>query len=74
MQEYLELNHMSRVTEEKSTVAPIYLPHYGVWRESSITTKLRVVFDGSAKTASGISLSETLMTGAKLQDDIVNMI
>jgi len=74
MQEYIQLNHMSRVIEETNAMIPIYLPHHGVLRQSSLTTKLRVVFDGSVKTTSGISLNDTLMIGAKLQDNIVDII
>lgn len=45
MQEYIQLNHMSRVVEGANTNIPIHLPHHGVLRESSITSKLRVIFD-----------------------------
>ncbi|XP_015119028.1 uncharacterized protein LOC107042482 [Diachasma alloeum] len=51
-----------------------YLPHHGVVRESSETTKLRVVFNGSAKTSSGNSLSNIFHTGAKLQKDISDVL
>lgn len=39
-------------------------------KKDSITTKTRVVFDGSAKTSTGVSLNDTLMVGPKLQDDL----
>lgn len=45
-----------------------------MFRESTTTTKLRVVFDASAKTASGVSLNDTLMVGANLQDNIIDII
>jgi len=47
-----------------------YLPHHGVVQESTTTTKLRVVFDGSAKSSFGISLNDKFMVGPKLQDDL----
>ncbi|XP_076384394.1 uncharacterized protein LOC143263022 [Megalopta genalis] len=37
---------------------------------SSDTTKLRVVFDGSAITSTGFSLNDTLHIGPKIQDDL----
>ncbi|XP_011313052.1 uncharacterized protein [Fopius arisanus] len=51
-----------------------YLPHHGVVRESSETTKLGVVFNGSAMTSSGKSLNDILHTGAKLQHDISDVL
>ncbi|XP_011859364.1 PREDICTED: uncharacterized protein LOC105556861, partial [Vollenhovia emeryi] len=73
MREYIELNHMSLVKEDDALNA-VYLPHHGVVRESSTTTKLRVVFDASAKTTSGISLNDTLMVGVNLQDNIIDIV
>ncbi|XP_065085542.1 uncharacterized protein LOC135707605 [Ochlerotatus camptorhynchus] len=61
LKEYLSLGHMRLVesdNEGNSTV--YYLPHHSVLKESSTTTKLRVVFDGSAKTSTGHSLNEAL--------------
>ncbi|KMQ84307.1 bel12-ag transposon polyprotein [Lasius niger] len=43
-----------------------YLPHHGVLRDSSTTTKLRVVFNGSQRTRSGESLNNQLLVGANL--------
>lgn len=70
MQEYLNMGHMSRVdlAEKVSNDCKtqiFYLPHHGVSNESSVTTKLRVVFDGSAKSASGVSLNDILKPGPR---------
>ena len=43
-----------------------YLPHHGVVRKDKSTTKLRVVYDTSAK-SSGPSLNECLYKGPKFQ-------
>ncbi|KAK9754305.1 Pao retrotransposon peptidase [Popillia japonica] len=39
-----------------------YLPHLCVIKESSISTKLRVVFNGSSKSSKGISLNDKYIT------------
>ena len=40
-----------------------------MFKESSATTKLRVVFDGSAKTTTALSLNDRPMIGPKIQKD-----
>lgn len=73
MNEYITLNHMSEVQNVDSQTG-FYLPHHAVIKESSLSTKLRVVFDGSAKTKNGISLNEQLMVGPTIQRDIISLI
>ncbi|KMQ84489.1 bel12-ag transposon polyprotein, partial [Lasius niger] len=55
MQEYELLGHMSRAsaTHEADNQRIYYLPHHGVVKESSTTTKLRVVFNGSQRGRNG---------------------
>jgi hypothetical protein len=48
-----------------------YLPHHCVLRPSSTTTSLRVVFDASAKTTTGLSLNDIQHVGARVQQDLV---
>ena len=43
-------------------------------KEGSTTTKLRVVFDASAKTTTGFSPIDCLLVGPKLQDDLFNIL
>ncbi|XP_067638986.1 uncharacterized protein [Eurosta solidaginis] len=63
--------HMSKVPDDYVPKSIIYyLPHHGVLRPSSTTTKLRVVFNGSARTMSGKSLSDIVYAGEKLQTDL----
>ena len=74
IQEYLDLGHMTKITHNRPSNNGYYLPHHGVIKESSNTTKLRVVFDGSAISTTGISLNDTLHTGPKLQEDLVEIL
>ncbi|XP_068991185.1 uncharacterized protein [Neodiprion pinetum] len=56
--EYRELGHMRRaINSPEDNPCVFYLPHHGVVRDSSSTTKLSVVFDGSQKTNLGLSLN-----------------
>ncbi|XP_060846330.1 uncharacterized protein LOC132925994 [Rhopalosiphum padi] len=80
MIEYERLEHMECVNNAGSDKQVIndnncfYLPHSYVINDRSRTTKLRVVFDGSAKTSTGISLNDTLMNGPKLQPDLLEIV
>ncbi|XP_055589599.1 uncharacterized protein LOC129741832 [Uranotaenia lowii] len=69
MDEYIQLGHMREVNETSDTKR-CFLPHHPVEKESSTTTKLRVVFDASCKTTTGISLNDGLLTGPVIQDDL----
>jgi len=52
----------------------VYLPHHGVFKENSSSTKLRVVFDASAKNNRGISLNDALFVGPVLQDNLIDIV
>ncbi|XP_018362910.1 PREDICTED: uncharacterized protein LOC108761073 [Trachymyrmex cornetzi] len=69
--EYLALGHMSAIESPCDTaLTPVYIPHHSVLRETSSTTKLRVVFNASCKTTNGTSLNDHLLVGPKLQQDL----
>lgn len=75
IEEYKDLNHMKIVPKDRSEPsATYYLPHHGVMREHSLTTRLRVVFNGSSPTTSGYSLNDLLHTGSKLQTDLFDVL
>ncbi|XP_071653060.1 uncharacterized protein [Temnothorax longispinosus] len=68
MRQYVELGHMTPVDPPVDpTKMPVcYLPHHGVMKETSVTTKLRVVFNGSSALPTGATLNKHLQTGANL--------
>ena len=74
LDEYEALNHMSVIENSNSSDSGFYLPHHAVIKADSLTTKIRVVFDGSAKTLSGISLNDSLMVGPTIQDDLFSLL
>lgn len=76
IREYLALGHMTKVDVENEIEGSgtYYLPHHAVIKRTSLTTKLRVVFDASAPTTSGVALNNQLMVGPKLQDDIFDIL
>ncbi|XP_046619726.1 uncharacterized protein LOC124304951 [Neodiprion virginianus] len=66
MSTYEAMKHMEVAEQPKPTSNVCYLPHHGVWRESSTTTPLRAVFNGSCLTHQGISLNHILLKGENL--------
>jgi hypothetical protein len=75
MRDYLDSNHMSRAPPlPENSVQNYYIPHHCILRPDSSSTKLRVVFDASAKASNGQSLNDTLYSGPKLLQDIVKVL
>jgi len=74
IQEYYDMGHMEKVPNLELDSKAFFLPHHHITQESSQTTNLRVVFDGSAKTTSSLSLNDLLMVGPTLQKDLFDLI
>lgn len=75
MTEYEALGHMSPVTDTADRGLPrCYLPHHGVLKASSTTTKLWVVFNGLQRLASGTSFNAHLLTGPDLLAALPNVL
>ncbi|XP_076284702.1 uncharacterized protein LOC143211126 [Lasioglossum baleicum] len=75
MTEYESLGHMTEISSSIDTnELNYYLPHHAVIKLDSTSTKLRVVFDGSAKTTTGISLNDTQRIGPTVQDELFSIL
>jgi hypothetical protein len=76
IKEYLQLKHMEIVgSDELFTSAAYYLPHHPIIKQSSLTTKTRVVFNASFKAGEDeLSLNDNLFTGPNLQNDIFSLL
>lgn len=76
MREYIDLGHMTPVEEDIYADGNdvFYLPHHPVLKPTSTSTKVRVVFDGSASTSNGLSLNDILYTGPQVQQDLMSIL
>ena len=74
MDEYHKSNHMELVEEEREPEDHYYMPHHPVIKNSSLNTKIRVVFDASSRTSTGISLNQALMVGPTIQRDLIDIL
>ncbi|XP_015121753.1 uncharacterized protein LOC107044399 [Diachasma alloeum] len=73
-QSALDSIQCSSLRHTSSSTPTYYVPHHGVLRESSKTTKLRVVFNGYSKISTGVSLNDIQHAGAKLTQDITDFL
>lgn len=72
MAEYIALGHMSEVIDNNA-LNSYYIPHHAVVKDS-VSTKLRVVFDASMKSDSGISLNNAQLVGPVVQSDLLSIL
>ncbi|GIX68065.1 hypothetical protein CEXT_150251 [Caerostris extrusa] len=75
MEDYLKLVHMELIPENEIDVQPIpvFIFHITQFPTKS-GDKFRVVFDGSAKSSTGVSLNDKLMVGPQLQADLTTIL
>ncbi|CAB0044206.1 unnamed protein product [Trichogramma brassicae] len=72
MNQMVQSNQMRKVSIEPQDYGSHYfLPHHAVVKESSTTTRVRPVFNASARNAAGHSLNENLLTGPNLLPQLV---
>ncbi|XP_039297790.1 uncharacterized protein LOC120354527 [Nilaparvata lugens] len=74
MDEYQSLGHMSPVPPSQPFDKCFHIPHHPVFKPDSTTTKLRVVFDASAKSNTGVSLNEVLHIGYTVQPELFDIV
>ncbi|XP_055714396.1 uncharacterized protein LOC129808634 [Phlebotomus papatasi] len=74
MDDYLAKGWLEPAPERPSDVSSsYYMPHHGVLKDS-VSTKLRVVYNASAKTSSGVSLNDNLMIGPTVQPELASIL
>ena len=77
LKEMESANMIQEVVENNSgcvTHPVYYLPHHPVLKESSLTTKVRPVFDASAAGPNGVSLNDCLEPGPSLFPNLVEIL
>lgn len=74
MTEYQLLGHMTPIKSCNINFNNYFIPHHGILRENSTTTKLRVVFNASCPSTSNISFNDIQMVGPTVQDDLLSIL
>jgi len=73
LHEYESMGHMERVSGLDVIKIPLYIPHHPVIRESSATTRVRVVFNASSVTSNGTSLRPEFIVVSQILDLVSNL-
>lgn len=61
------MGHMKPINTKEFHKVKYFIPHSCVTKLESTSTKLRVVFDASAKTDNGFSLNDIQIVGPTIQ-------
>ena len=73
IKQYVAKGYVRKVPENESYKSKWYLPHFPVIGPDKDTTKIRIVFDASAK-CQGTSLNDAINQGPKLQRDLFDVL
>lgn len=73
MDEYEQMG-LTQEIQEDNEGPNYYLPHHAVVKQSSVTTRLRIVFDAGMKTDTGLALNDTQYSGPVIQQDLFSII
>ena len=75
--EYFQMQHAEPVPTEElngQRAEVYYLPMHAIRKETSSTSKLRIVFDASAKTSTGTSLNDHLLIGPTVHAPLIDVL
>ena len=73
LEQYVQKGYVTKVQEPKRSTSRWYLPHFPVLRPDKDTTKVRIVFDASAR-YEGHSLNDLIHQGPKLQRELFDVL
>ncbi|XP_071095649.1 uncharacterized protein [Haliotis cracherodii] len=71
--QYVEKGYIHKVDHEESREDVWYLPHFPILRPDKTTTKVRIVFDASAK-YQDTSLNDVISPGPKLHSELFDVL
>ena len=71
---YFELGHAEPVPTKEMNHENYYMSMHAVRKDSSTTTKLRVVFDAFAETDSGSSLNDQFLVGPTVHPSLIDVL
>ncbi|KAK5970151.1 Pao retrotransposon peptidase [Trichostrongylus colubriformis] len=75
IEDHLAVNFIEEVDEHVFDSHRVYyIPHQAVYKESSSTTKLRIVFDASSKVRGATSLNDCIHQGPTLLPELVGIL
>ena len=76
MNEYIEEGHVELVKSKDPSSDPVafFLPHHPVYKQTSSTIKVRIVFNGSSEDRSGVSLNDVTLPGPPLHTQLCEVL